>query len=55
MALDAPEENDAVFDVEGYTFLVDKHVLAAAQPITIDFRAYGLRITGNDANANRCV
>jgi Fe-S cluster assembly iron-binding protein IscA len=55
MALDEPHNSDEIFEVDGFTYLVDKQLLAEAQPITVDFRTIGFYITGNSANQNnRC-
>jgi Fe-S cluster assembly iron-binding protein IscA len=37
MALDESNENDEVFENEGFTFIVDKKLLTDAQPITVDY------------------
>ncbi|MBW2369064.1 MAG: hypothetical protein JRH15_14390 [Deltaproteobacteria bacterium] len=37
MALDEPRDTDEVFDIGGYTYLVEKTVLEQAKPITVDF------------------
>ena len=35
LALDEPKENDERYEQGGYTFLVDKHLMEAAAPITL--------------------
>jgi iron-sulfur cluster assembly protein len=37
MALDEPNENDEVFENNGFTFLIEKKLLQDAQPITVDY------------------
>jgi len=51
MALDEPKNNDDIFDIDGFTYLIDKHLLASAQPILVDFGSVGFHITGTIANA----
>jgi Fe-S cluster assembly iron-binding protein IscA len=52
MALDEPNDFDEIFEVDGFTYLVDKQLLAEAQPITVDFKTIGFYITGNSTNRN---
>ncbi len=44
MALDEPRENDEVYDVDGYQYLVDKGFLEKAKPIKVDYQAYGFKL-----------
>jgi Fe-S cluster assembly iron-binding protein IscA len=37
LALDEPNDNDAVYDISGFKYVVDKVLLAEAKPIKIDF------------------
>jgi Fe-S cluster assembly iron-binding protein IscA len=37
MALDEPNENDEVFEKDGFTFLIEKKLLQDAQPIRVDY------------------
>jgi iron-sulfur cluster assembly protein len=50
MALDEPKDNDDIFEIDGFTYLIDKHLLASAQPVLVDFSAFGFRITGRIAS-----
>lgn len=52
MALDEPNDSDQIFEIDGFTYLVDKQLLAEAQPITVDFKTIGFYITGKSANRN---
>ncbi len=52
MALDEPNDSDQIFRVDGFTYLVDKQLLAEAQPILVDFKTIGFYITGKSANRN---
>jgi iron-sulfur cluster assembly protein len=36
LALDEPKDNDDVFDVKGYKFLIDKNLMSSVAPITVD-------------------
>jgi Fe-S cluster assembly iron-binding protein IscA len=53
MALDEPNDSDQIFEVDGFTYLVDKQLLAEAQSIMVDFKTIGFYITGNSTNRNR--
>lgn len=44
MALDESNENDEVFDVEGFSYIVNKNLLEKATPIKVDFSNYGFRL-----------
>jgi iron-sulfur cluster assembly protein len=44
MALDEPKDNDSVFDVEGFQYLVDNDLLEKAKPIKVDFLQVGFKI-----------
>jgi hypothetical protein len=56
MALDEPNASDHIFEVEGFTYLVNKQLMDQAQPITVDFNAIGFYITGNSTTlkTQRC-
>lgn len=47
MALDEPKDNDSVFDVEGFQYLVDNGLLEKAKPIKVDFLQVGFKIDSN--------
>ena len=47
MALDEPKENDESFDIDGYTFLVEKDLMVKAQPITVDLTYMGFQVNSN--------
>jgi iron-sulfur cluster assembly protein len=36
LALDEPKDNDDVYDIKGYKFLVDKNLMRTAAPIKVD-------------------
>ena len=44
LALDEARDNDDVFDLNGYTFVVDKELIAMASPITVDMTDYGFAV-----------
>ena len=44
MALDESNDNDKVFDVEGFSYIVNKDLLEKATPIKVDFSNYGFRL-----------
>jgi Fe-S cluster assembly iron-binding protein IscA len=37
LALDEPNDNDEVYDISGFKYVVDKALLEQAKPIKIDF------------------
>ena len=47
LALDEPKDTDDVFDVEGYSFLVDKELMAKAEQMTVDLTYMGFQVTSN--------
>jgi hypothetical protein len=53
MALDEPDDQDAVFEVDGFTYIIDQGLLAKVQPVTVDFRATGFHITAQMSAMNR--
>ncbi len=58
MALDEPSENDEIIKDNGVTYLIDKNLLAQAQPISVDFvnseRGSGFSITSNLPKGDSC-
>jgi len=57
MALDEPKDNDQVYEINGFKFLVSKEFLEKVQPIKVDFTEMGFKIDcGVDfsANASAC-
>ena len=44
MVLDEPKDDDKVFDVEGFQYIVDNNLLEKAQPIKIDYLQVGFKI-----------
>jgi len=47
MALDEPQENDEVYDIGPFKYVVDKELLEKAKPIKIDFMGNGFSITSS--------
>ncbi len=47
MALDEPKDNDQVFDVNGFQFIMEKEFYETAQPVKVDFLGYGFKIDSN--------
>jgi len=47
LALDEPKENDETFDVDGYTFLVEKELMAKAQPIHVELTYMGFQVVSS--------
>ena len=44
MALDEPKDTDHVYDIDGFTYIIDKVFAKEAQPIRIDFSEMGFRL-----------
>lgn len=44
LALDEPKDSDDVFQVDGYSIVVDKELLEKAKPLTIDFACAGFSV-----------
>ena len=44
MALDEPKETDNVYEIDGYTYIVDKEFLEKVKPIKVDFSVMGFKI-----------
>ena len=44
LVLDEPKDDDSVFDVEGFQYLVNNNLLEKAKPIKIDFLQMGFKI-----------
>jgi iron-sulfur cluster assembly protein len=44
MALDELKENDAVYDIDGFSYVVDKEFLESAKPIKVDFLVHGFKL-----------
>jgi hypothetical protein len=52
LALDEQKETDELFEIKGYTFLVDKSLIQTAAPIVVDGTPYGFKVTSQlSANA----
>lgn len=47
MALDEPKDTDAVYEIDGFKYMVDKDFLEKAQPIKVDFLEYGFKLTSS--------
>ena len=43
MVLDEPKDTDDVFDIDGFTFIVDKEFMKEAEPIKVDFTRSGFQ------------
>lgn len=56
LALDEQKDTDDVYDVKGYTFLVDKSLMQTAAPITVDGSQFGFKISSqlNASEAGGC-
>jgi Fe-S cluster assembly iron-binding protein IscA len=45
LALDEPKETDDAYEIDGFTYLVDKAFIEKVTPIKIDFLVTGFRVT----------
>jgi len=61
LAMDEKGEADESFDLDGYTFLMEKELLAEAQPITVDLSYMGfqilssLKLEGGGCSSGSCA
>jgi hypothetical protein len=53
MALDEPGDTDAVFERDGFTYVIEKSLLEKVQPVRVDFKATGFHISGQMAGLGR--
>jgi hypothetical protein len=44
MALDEPKDDDSVFDVDGFQYIVNNYLMEKAKPIKVDFLNVGFKI-----------
>ncbi len=44
MALDEPKENDETFEIDGFTYLMDKNFLERAKPVKVDYLINGFKL-----------
>lgn len=44
MALDELKEDDAVYDIDGFQYIVNKEFLEKAKPIKVDFLVHGFKL-----------
>ncbi len=42
MVLDEPKETDDIFNVNGFTLLIDKDLHGQTKDVTVDFVSYGM-------------
>ena len=54
MALDEPQENDEIFDLGAFKYVVDKELLEKAKPIKIDFMERGFAISSSMVFESGC-
>jgi Fe-S cluster assembly iron-binding protein IscA len=47
LALDEARDGDDVFDLDGYTFVVEKELMAMASPISVDMTDYGFAVSSS--------
>ena len=44
MVLDEPKDTDAVFDINGFQFIIDEDLFIEARPIKVDFAHFGFQL-----------
>jgi len=47
MALDEPKEEDALYEFDGFKYIIKKTLIDQIQPVKVDFTTMGFRITSN--------
>lgn len=46
VALEKAQKSDAVFEIDGFQYIINKVLLKSVQPIKVDSDGYGFRISG---------
>jgi iron-sulfur cluster assembly protein len=46
VALEKPKKSDAIFEIDGFQYIVNKVLLRNVQPIKVDSDGFGFRISG---------
>jgi Fe-S cluster assembly iron-binding protein IscA len=54
LALDEPNDNDEVYEISGFKYVVDKELMEQAKPIKIDFMGRRFTITSSMAFESGC-
>ena len=47
MALDEPKEDDAVYESDGFKYIIRKTLMDRVKPVKVDFTAMGFKITSS--------
>ena len=47
MALDEPKKEDAVYEFDGFKYIIRKTLMDRIQPVKVDFNTLGFRISSN--------
>lgn len=47
MALDEAKDNDEIYEIDGFKYVVDKDFIKEAAPINVDFLEYGFKVTSS--------
>ncbi len=56
MALDEPKDNDNIYEIDGFKYLVDKDFMERAKPVKIDYLVNGFKLDcGIDLGAAGCT
>jgi len=54
MALDEPKEDDAIYEFDGFKYIIRKSLMNMIQPVKVDFTTMGFRITSNMDRGTGC-
>lgn len=54
LALDEPSDNDEIYDISGFKYVVDKELMEQAKPIKIDFTNRRFSITSSMELGRAC-
>lgn len=54
MALDEPNDNDLVYDIDGFQYVVNKEFIDQIKPVKVDFKEYGFDISAGVSFAPAC-
>jgi hypothetical protein len=47
LALDEPRENDDIFDIDNFKYIIDKDFMEKVKPLKIDYSALGFKISSS--------
>jgi iron-sulfur cluster assembly protein len=55
MALDEPKDDDTVYELDGFKYIIRKTLLDRVRPVKVDFSSIGFRITSSMDRGAGCA